>query len=58
MSQYNLKNEVDLNNQNLDGVSPRLASALEKLHTAINELKKIEICLSPKQMTPLIWQMK
>ena len=58
MSQYNLKNEVDLNNQNLDGVSPRLAAALEKLHTAINELKKIEICQSPKQMTPLIWQMK
>ena len=40
MSQYNLKNEVDLNNQNLDGVSPRFAAALEKLHTAINELKK------------------
>ena len=40
MSQYNLKNEVDLNNQNLDGISPRLASALEKLHTAIDELKK------------------
>jgi predicted nucleic acid-binding Zn-ribbon protein len=40
MSQYNLKNEVDLNNQNLDNISPRLASALEKLHTAIDELKK------------------
>ena len=40
MSQYNLKNEVDLNNQNLDGISPRLATALEKLHTAIDELKK------------------
>ena len=40
MSQYNLKNEVDLNNQNLDGISPRLASALGKLHTAIDELKK------------------
>ena len=40
MSQYNLINEVDLNNQNLDGVSPRLAAALEKLHTAIDELKK------------------
>ena len=49
MSQYNLKNEVDLNNQNLDGISPRLASALEKLHTAIDELKKIEICLSPSK---------
>mgnify|MGYP001341072148 CR=1 FL=1 len=40
MSQYNLKNEVDLNNQNLDGISPRLASALEKLHTAIDQLKQ------------------
>ena len=40
MSQYNLKNEVDLNNQNLDGISPRLASALEKLHTAIAQLKQ------------------
>ena len=39
MSQYNLKNEVDLNNKHLDGISPRLASALEKLHSAINELK-------------------
>ena len=38
MSQYNLKNEVDLNNQNIDGISPRLASALEELHTAIDEL--------------------
>ena len=40
MSQYNLKNEVDLNNQNLDGISPRLAAALEKLHTAIDQLKQ------------------
>ena len=40
MSQYNLKNEVDLNNQNLDDISPRLASALEKLHTAIDQLKQ------------------
>ena len=40
MSQYNLKNEVDLNDQNLEGISPRLASALEKLNTAIDELKK------------------
>ena len=40
MSQYNLKNEVDLNNQNLDGISPRLASALDKLHNAIDQLKQ------------------
>ena len=39
MSQYNLKKEVDLNNQNLNGISPRLANALEKLHSAIDELK-------------------
>ncbi len=39
MSQYNLKKEVDLNNQNLSGISPRLTTALEKLHTAIDELK-------------------
>lgn len=39
MSQYNLKKEVDLNNQNLGGISPRLTTALEKLHTAIDELK-------------------
>tara|TARA_A100000164_G_scaffold366136_1_gene386557 strand:+ start:411 stop:731 length:321 start_codon:yes stop_codon:yes gene_type:complete len=39
MSQYNLKKEVDLNNQNLNGISPRLATALEKLHSAIDELK-------------------
>ena len=39
MSQYNLKKEVDLNHQNLNGISPRLTTALEKLHTAIDELK-------------------
>ena len=39
MSQYNLKKEVDPNNQNLNGISPRLTSALEKLHAVIDELK-------------------
>ena len=39
MSQYNLKKEVDLNNQNLSGISPRLTTALKKLHNAIDELK-------------------
>ena len=39
MSQYNLKKKVDLLNQNLHGISPRLTAALEKLHTAIDELK-------------------
>ncbi len=40
MSQHKLKNEVDLNNQNFDRKSPRLASALGKLHNAIDELKQ------------------